>query len=1255
MRINFYLMMKFVIAGCFLLGGTSTQAQTYLINENFDAFPSTNPALPNQGWTNNIIAGNASVDQWLFDNQAGRGFTAPISGKFASFDSDWYSNGSGAENVALESPSFSTIGYSAIRLQFDQYFDGIYNNSDSIIVEVYDGSAWIGVYSYNGFASITNSQDLNVTSILTNKASAKVRFRFVGDWSFYWHVDNVRVLGLYDYDATVLGASFASGVCGSTSDSITVDVANAGLTSISNFAVKANLAGTLGGSPVNNTVNATYTGTLAPGAKGTIVLPPFNTAAGGSVIVKAYTELGTEQNRSNDTLTTATINFLGTPPTPTVANANRCGSGSVALQASGVAASDSIVWYSSPSSNIPIGSGTPFNTPNAGPGNYTYYVSGGRGALKNSLTTTYASGNGQSGVMFDVTPSRSLILDSFEVSMDAGTHLVEVYYKQGTYQGFETNAGAWTLLGSATVTSTQAAGGPGIYVNVGNKLSLPANTTYGFYIQLPNATAINYTNGASLQNFSNSEVLITAGAGKGANFGATFSPRVFNGTIHYSYFPLCESARQAVQVEVKPLPVGSAVVAGTPFQGTFRSGSSTLPHIVADGDTINLEITAPSGMSNSSFGTDWYISAINIQTVNGTNIPSTDTATFSPSVNSNGRLRFVPSLATSDSLYYINATITSLQTGCDSLVEVYVFVAPRPQPSFTYVPTCDGDDVLFTNTSTILSGTLSYEWNFGNGNFSNLENPGYKFPTTGNYDVILKVSSDYGYTAYDTQTIFVKPVPQTSFDAVNACEGTAIQLSNTTLMPSGTPSFTWDFGDGNTDNAQNTSHVYNAAGNYTVTYTVDVNGCSKTVNKTVTQAPRAAVNFTSSSSSTCNNNTISFTNSSTLAFGTMGYHWDFGDSSSSTVSNPTHNYSGFGTFDVTLKAYTDLGCVDSFTAQVSIIEAPMIAISYSAPCVGQQIDFVNTSIVPSGSSNTYNWSFGDGTFSAAEEPSHTYPGAGSYTLKVQSFSSNGCTDSFETTILVNEKPNAGIVVPAVVCDGTDIDFLNSTTSSNISAVTYFWDFDNGITSTSKDTTFKYGTVKTYSVMMIATIAGGCSDTAMQNVRISPLPTADFTFTSTQTQDGTFQFLAAATGAGISYQWFFGDGSKSTTSDPTNQYQMDGMYIVRLVTKNADNCTNEKTDTVRVFRTAISNVAFGAAMSLYPNPNKGQFMLELDGADFSNVTLNVVNALGQSVSFRATASSANVMELDMQDAVEGIYYLRVINAEGAQSTLQFIVR
>ncbi|MDX5320768.1 MAG: PKD domain-containing protein [Bacteroidota bacterium] len=1235
-----------------VLASAWAQGQTFLINENFDNFPSTNPALPNQGWSNNIITG-VNSDQWLFSNPGGRNAASPISGKFAIFDSDWYSNGGGAEDVALESPSFSTVGFKQVRLKFDQYFDGIYNNGDSIVVEVYDGSSWSVVYSSQSFASFSSSEDLNVTAQLTNKANAKIRFRFVGDWSFYWIVDNVQVLGLMDYDGRALQASFASGICGDASDSVLVDVTNAGIQNLSNFTVSANLTGTLGGNAVNQTVSATYTGTLTPGQKGSITLPPFNTAQGGSVVLSAWTAVSNEENAANDTVTNSLVNFIGTPNPPTVANMDRCGEGSVTFTATGIGSADTVVWYDDPNTIVPLGTGVNFETPVMGPGNYTYYVSAGRGALTGSLTSTFQGGNGQAGVMFDVTANRTLIIDSFEVSIDAGTHLVEVYYKAGTYVGFEANAGAWTLLGTTTVTSSQAQGGPGLFVNVGNTVTIPAGAKYAFYIQTPNATAVNYTTLGSITNWSNSEMTITAGAGKGVNFGATFTPRGFNGSVRYSYFPLCEGSRATVSVEVKPLPTGSIVAQGTPFQGTFNSGTQLNPDVVAEGDSISLEITEPTGYNNSDFGSTWIISDIQFATVNGTAVPSGDTSTFAPSANSNGSILFVPSVANADSLFRITATITSLTTGCDTVIHRYVYVAPRPNASFTYVPTCDGSDMQFVNNSSIINGLMSYEWTFLPSQGSTLENPSFKFPASGMYDVVLKVTSDYGYVDYDTQTVEVKPVPQTTFNALNACEGNALQFTNTTLMPPGNATYTWDFGDGNSDNQQNTSHMYGTPGFYTVTYTIEVNGCSKSVSKGVTQAPRAKVDF--SHVAICNNTEVDFTNNSTLTFGTMGYSWDFGDNMNGTEKDPKHDYVGFGTFDVKLKAYTDLGCVDSFSATVNVIQAPEINISFTNPCAGEGIQFTNNSAVPAGFNNSYDWHFGDGSSSTDSDPSHTYPGVGTYNLILRSFSTNGCADSLFLPITINEKPNAAVVLPSVVCDGDEVKFLNATTSAKPNQMSYFWNFGNSQTSQVKDTAFVFNGAGTYNVTMVAVIAGGCSDTATKAVRVSALPSAGFTAVSAQTMDGTMQFVADATGAGVTYQWFFGDGGKATTANPTHRYVLDGNYTVKLFTKNADNCMNESQQVINILRTNLTGIDLDATLSLYPNPNKGQFVVELEGADFADVSLSVVNALGQQIVFESSAIQSNQTSLNLLDASKGVYYLNLTHKNGAQSTLRFVIQ
>ena len=1241
MRFNHYSIREYVILLVLMLFGASqAQAQIYLLNENFSSFPGNY-----NGWTNNTIAGSTS-DVWVFNNPGNRTLTSPITSPAAIFDSDDYSSGGGAENVALESPAFNTTGYSTIRLQFDHNFRGGFGGKGT--VEVWNGSTWTSVYSTT--ATTSGSQDIDISTAGANKSGVQVRFRWEGDWSWYWILDNVRVAAYPDYDASATSVYLNSNVCGDPNDSVYIDIKNIGSQAISNFTVKANVVGTLNGSPVNSTLSATYSATMASNTTATIALPPFNSALGGSVDITAWTELGTDQDLSNDTAKSGTLAFIGTPSAPAASNTSRCGEGSVTLQASNFNASDSVVWYDDPISTANIGVGVNFNTPIIGPGNYTFYVGasrGGSGGAAGSLATTFAAGNGQQGAMFDVVSSKDLRFDSVRVSLQTtGTSTIAIYYKTGTYIGFETNQGAWTLLGTDVVSNPS--NGAAIYANVGNTFKMQSGVTYGIYVQVQSGGTLNYTNGNF--TYSNSDLTITAGKGVSGTFGGTFNPRTWNGEIYYSETG-CPGPRNPVQVEVKALPSGSSIIEGTPFVGTYNTGNMIDPHVVADGDSVSFEIVPPTGTSNSSFGSDWTISNVSMETVNGTPVPSTDTTTFAPGA-SNGSLLFVPSLGVSDSTFKIVATVTSLVTGCDTLIEAYVYVAPRPNATFTYNATCDGDAMQFVNNSAVISGLLSFDWDFAGLGTSQLENPSFVFPAAGTYSVVLKTTSDYGYTDYDTQTVVVKEVPQTTFDAVNACEGSAVQLTNTTIMPAGTPSFFWDFGDGNTDNAQNTSHVYATPGTYTVTYTVDVNGCSSTFSKTVTQAPRAVVNFSSVSS--CNNTEVAFTNSSTLLFGTMGYQWDFGDSKMSTNANPMHDYAGFGTFDVTLRAYTDLGCVDSFTTQVTLTEAPEISIAYSAPCAGESISFTNNSVVPAGFVNSYDWSFGDGATSTVSDPTHTYPGVGSYSLFVRSFSTNGCTDTMTMNIVVNEKPQAGIVAPSVVCDGEEVDFKNSTVSSQPSKVGYMWDLGNGQSSMSKDTSIVYGAAGSYDVMLIATITGGCADTAMKTIKVSPVPSAGFTVTSALTKDGTMQFVADETSSGTQYQWFFGDGNKATIADPQNQYKLDGVYNVTLITRNGDGCTNQTTQTVNIFRTALNGASFGAEVSLYPNPNNGQFIVKLEGATFENMTVNLVNALGQSVAYTGTLSADNAMELNLNNAAKGVYYFHMLNEAGDQTTLRFVV-
>lgn len=118
-------------------------------------------------------------------------------------------------------------------------------------------------------------------------------------------------------------------------------------------------------------------------------------------------------------------------------------------------------------------------------------------------------------------------------------------------------------------------------------------------------------------------------------------------------------------------------------------------------------------------------------------------------------------------------------------------------------------------------------------------------------------------------------------------------------------SYEWDFGDGTTTTEENPTHAYTATGTYTVTLTAFSKKDKKSdeatdvINVTV---PNPSAGFTADKNDVLKNETVTFTNTSEDAF---SYLWDFGDGTTSTLENPTHEYTAAGTFTVSLTAFSE--------------------------------------------------------------------------------------------------------------------------------------------------------------------------------------------------------------------------------------------------------------------------------------------------------------------------------------------------------------
>ena len=156
------------------------------------------------------------------------------------------------------------------------------------------------------------------------------------------------------------------------------------------------------------------------------------------------------------------------------------------------------------------------------------------------LTTNFTGNNGMNGAMFDLTAKNFVEITGFDFSAFAnggpGVFFdMEVYYvtDRTSYLGKETEAAAWTLLGSQTV-ETALPGHP-THLDIGGLMIQPGETI-GIYLTTTDSTSsgdrIAYNDG--LLTYSNQDLIFEGGTGKRYSFSTSYYPRAWNGTVYYS-------------------------------------------------------------------------------------------------------------------------------------------------------------------------------------------------------------------------------------------------------------------------------------------------------------------------------------------------------------------------------------------------------------------------------------------------------------------------------------------------------------------------------------------------------------------------------------------------------------------------------------------------------------------------------------------------------------------------------------------------
>jgi gliding motility-associated-like protein len=383
----------------------------------------------------------------------------------------------------------------------------------------------------------------------------------------------------------------------------------------------------------------------------------------------------------------------------------------------------------------------------------------------------------------------------------------------------------------------------------------------------------------------------------------------------------------------------------------------------------------------------------------------------------------------------------------------------------------------------------------------------------GTFSILYTYTSAFGCVDTISNTIKVLSPAVANFGfSKPGCEKNSISFTDSSSIPSGSgtiSNWNWNFGDGTPAVNNNTnaavSHTYAVRNTYTVTLTItSSNGCKVSKQQQVTVSPLPVPSFTFPASACLPNASITFTDVSTIADGTMNtftYAWRFGDPSSgnnsATSKNPMHVFATTGPYAVTLTCTSGAGCKDSVTLTVNTIH-PQPAASFTSDsasiCETQTVQFTDNSTGADGTVNKWLWNFDNGSSSSLQvPPSQTYNTAKQYSIELEVENSFGCKDTATKPFAVYANPVISAGPDRVLLEGGEITLAATATGNGLK---YFWNADrpgNYLNSNIVLQPTVKGITEDINYTLTVVAAGGCWQQDVVLVELLKAPVVPNTF------------------------------------------------------------------------------------------------------------------------------------------------------------------
>jgi len=517
-----------------------------------------------------------------------------------------------------------------------------------------------------------------------------------------------------------------------------------------------------------------------------------------------------------------------------------------------------------------------------------------------------------------------------------------------------------------------------------------------------------------------------------------------------------------------------------------------------------------------------------------------------------------------DGTFDVTLTATS-DSGCVTLTTQQVIVNPFPVVSAVVPDVCAYEISTFTNTTTLTSGTITnWEWDFGDGNTSAVQNPTNQYGAYGTYNTSLIATTDIGCIDTFNLAVNVFEVPQANFSFMDVCGDVPGVFTDLSTITTEAITWSWDFGDGNTSTLQSPSNQYLAEGVYDVELIVQsISGCYDTITQQMTIYPGATAAFAVTDD--CLYNNIIMTDASTVGSGSItGWDWDFGDGNTSGLQNSLNLYNTDGTYDVTLIVTTDNGCTDTLTQQSIVFPRPNVGFNTAPVCLYDAATFTDiTTINAPGVIASWLWSFGDGTpIVSNQNESHLYTVAGTYDITLIVTSTNGCVDQMVQPITIYPIPVPNFTSTSICVNTPPTNFTDLSSIAFGMINLWNWNFADGNSSNLQNPSNSYIIDGDYNVQLTVTSDFGCVNDTILPVTVYEKPSVVFSPSNADSCNDltvTFQDNSTSpTSIITSWEWDLGNGQTSTSLSPTATYGNnsntdDEFYDIELIVMNDLGC------------------------------------------------------------------------------------------------------